>query len=624
MLSRVSATQSHVYTYDALNRMTSVTATRDGEPARTTRYEYDEVGKRTAMLHDDGSRTDYAHDVRDRLTALEKKAAGGATQFGVAYTLDKSGLRTRAVERDESGVLRDVGYEYDALKRLARESVVARNANLGRVTTWTYDKVGNRLSQTVTPASGAPVTTSYVYDANDRLVSETTAGAETRYTYDANGNTRSKATPSGTTSYTFDAENRLVEATTPTATLRYVYNADGIRTKRIETSASGTVASEYLVDPTFAHAQVLEEWQREDGGAPTLAATYAYGAERLSQTRNSVTSFFHADGLGSTRLMTDVSGGVTDRYVYTAFGELDEDASSTTTPNDFLFAGEQLDGSLGLYYNRARYMSPGTGRFLSMDTFLGNPDDPITLNKFAYANAAPTHFVDPSGYFGLAEIGAGMSVLGTLASVALPPKAGEWGNMSDMRKYLHHVALFSKNPNLDDGRSVRVVELGGHTQVFIDVKMRVGAYDPAQPAWAAKLADFGPQAGAVWTVGGLPSRSRRWSVRTQVRQASWWESLWADNVLTVSQGSKSRDCDDENGHARPDLMTVSLCAAADGSTAAHEFGHILGFGHAYRSFFTDAGQVVDPAGDDIMGLRGFGNRRVHWYHIAVLATAYGQ
>jgi len=342
VLSRTSASQSHVYTYDALNRMTSVTATRDGEPSRTTRYEYDEVGNRTAMLHDDGSRTEYSRDVRDRLTGLTKKSRAGEMQFGIAYTLDASGLRTRAVERDEPGIARDVDYVYDALKRLTQETVTARDANLGRTTAWTYDKVGNRLTQTVTPSAGAAIATTYVYDANDRLTSETTGTQTTTYGYDANGNTRSKVAPEGTTNYTFDAENRLVEAATPSATLRYVYNADGIRTKKIETTASGTVTSEYLVDPTQTYAQVLEEWRRENGGAPMLAAVYAYGAERISQTRNGITSFFHADGLGSTRLLTDTAGNVTDRYVYTAFGEIDEAASTGSTVNEFLFAGEQL------------------------------------------------------------------------------------------------------------------------------------------------------------------------------------------------------------------------------------------------------------------------------------------
>jgi hypothetical protein len=46
---------------------------------------------------------------------------------------------------------------------------------------------------------------------------------------------------------------------------------------------------------------------------------------------------------------------VTDTYDYDAFGNLIH--STGTTPNNYLFAGEQFDPDLNLYYNRARYLN---------------------------------------------------------------------------------------------------------------------------------------------------------------------------------------------------------------------------------------------------------------------------
>lgn len=43
---------------------------------------------------------------------------------------------------------------------------------------------------------------------------------------------------------------------------------------------------------------------------------------------------------------------VTDTYDYDTFGNLINQTGST--PNNYLFAGEQYDPALGLYYNRAR------------------------------------------------------------------------------------------------------------------------------------------------------------------------------------------------------------------------------------------------------------------------------
>ena len=86
---------------------------------------------------------------------------------------------------------------------------------------------------------------------------------------------------------------------------------------------------------------------------------------------------------------------MTDTYDYDAFGNLIH--SSGTTPNEFLFAGEQFDADLGHYYNRARYLNPVTGRFITMDVLEGDPQSPISLHKYLYASADPVELVDPTG-----------------------------------------------------------------------------------------------------------------------------------------------------------------------------------------------------------------------------------
>lgn len=61
------------------------------------------------------------------------------------------------------------------------------------------------------------------------------------------------------------------------------------------------------------------------------------------------------------------------------------------------YAGYIYDQGTGLYYLRARWYAPGIGRFLTRDPFEGVTDDPLTLNRYAYAIGNPVLYVDPDG-----------------------------------------------------------------------------------------------------------------------------------------------------------------------------------------------------------------------------------
>lgn len=93
--------------------------------------------------------------------------------------------------------------------------------------------------------------------------------------------------------------------------------------------------------------------------------------------------------------------------------------STGTTFNEFLFAGEQFDSDLGLYYNRARYLKVSTGRFWTMDTYAGNPHDPLSLHKYLYTAANPVNHADPSGNdFDLESLSIATTVMTTLAGTS--------------------------------------------------------------------------------------------------------------------------------------------------------------------------------------------------------------
>ena len=60
-------------------------------------------------------------------------------------------------------------------------------------------------------------------------------------------------------------------------------------------------------------------------------------------------------------------------------------------------SAEQYDSDLGLYYLRARYYNPATGRFMSRDPENGSSRDPKSLHKYLYAGGEPVNGADPTG-----------------------------------------------------------------------------------------------------------------------------------------------------------------------------------------------------------------------------------
>jgi RHS repeat-associated protein len=147
------------------------------------------------------------------------------------------------------------------------------------------------------------------------------------------------------------------------------------------------------LNPT-GYAQVVEEL-----GTAGVQRTYTYGSQRISQNQIIgsawIPTFYGYDGAGSVRTLTDTTGTVTDTDDYDAWGNAV--STSGTTPNAYLYQGEQYDSDLGLYYLRARYFNPSTGRFLTTDPDAGAVSDPATLHRYLYATGDPVNRLDPTG-----------------------------------------------------------------------------------------------------------------------------------------------------------------------------------------------------------------------------------
>ena len=434
--SMTDASGTTNYTYDSMDRLISKET-----PEGTLSYTYDAAGHLASMTSSNanGVSVDYQYDDLNRLSAvIDNRLPSGANT--TSYTYDsasnvatvtypnsvQSQFSYDTLNRVSQLVSSVSGYDYqrDAIGNL--KNVVELN---GRNVTWTYstlrfllfgseetDSFESRSIAGLAPVSGT-------FNADDELASET---------YDANGNVLT----TGGKTFAYDSENHLASMNSGAVTI--VYDGDGNRVSK----TVGGVATTYLVDdlnPT-GFPQVVDELT---GSAVTRQ--YTYGLQRISQNQEISStwtpSFYGYDGGGSVRQLTNASGAVTDSYEYDAYGNLLN--STGTTPNAYMYRGEAYDSDLGLYYLRARWMNPLTGRFLSRDPgksrtaapdaartdqnsdanqevsfyLFGGPgstpvssstqgcsslgDDDIRVpqaqHKYNYANGDPINLVDPSG-----------------------------------------------------------------------------------------------------------------------------------------------------------------------------------------------------------------------------------
>ncbi|HEY4248180.1 MAG TPA: LamG-like jellyroll fold domain-containing protein [Lacunisphaera sp.] len=152
------------------------------------------------------------------------------------------------------------------------------------------------------------------------------------------------------------------------------------------------------------------------GTNPAFAAIASGGESGASKTTHAAgfrDQFFPFDVHDHTRLLTDVTGAVTQTYSYDAFGNLlnATDRSGYSLPatryslltasNPYLYRGERLEAETGRYHLRARDYDASLGRLATLDAFAGDPTSPMSLNRYAYAGANPVGNADPTGHFSI-------------------------------------------------------------------------------------------------------------------------------------------------------------------------------------------------------------------------------
>ncbi|MCI0528683.1 MAG: RHS repeat-associated core domain-containing protein, partial [Nitrospira sp.] len=124
------------------------------------------------------------------------------------------------------------------------------------------------------------------------------------------------------------------------------------------------------------------------------------------------------DALGSVRQLTDAQGEITLANAYEPYGDLAQ--ANGTAQTSYGFTSEFTDPS-GMVYLRARYYMPSDGRFLTRDTWMGDYNSPLSLNRWMYVEGNPINYTDPSGHDGIPTTGGGIGSCFGIAFIVPDP-----------------------------------------------------------------------------------------------------------------------------------------------------------------------------------------------------------
>ena len=117
-----------------------------------------------------------------------------------------------------------------------------------------------------------------------------------------------------------------------------------------------------------------------------------WGPDRVLAKIDKITNntyYYLYNGHGDVVQIVNTSGITVNSYDYDIWGNFLE--KTETTDNPFTYFGQTYDETTGLYYLRARYYDPTTGRFTQQDP----ADD--GYNWYVYGGNNPVMYVDFSG-----------------------------------------------------------------------------------------------------------------------------------------------------------------------------------------------------------------------------------
>ncbi|MEY7971696.1 RHS repeat domain-containing protein [Saccharomonospora xinjiangensis] len=321
-------------------------------------------------------------------------------QSDARYSYDLAGNVTSIADVPLDGLSDVQCFRYDHLRRLVEAWTPTGDCTLdpavealgGPAPYWdsfTYDEVGNRLSQVEHTSDGDTVH-EYAYPDGghvlDSVTSQFPSGSTTleQFDYDEAGNTVRRMSVEGEQTLEWDAEGNLVKSTKDEVVTEFLYDADGQRLLRRDPDG----ATLYL------EGQELR-WDRESGET-TTTRYYSFGDSTVAMRTEAGVMWLLGDHQGTSRFAVDAQSMQVTRRWQLPFGG--RRGPEVEFPGEKGFVGGTIDDSAGFVTLGARQYDPDLGRFLSVDPLM-DVTDPQQVHGYSYSNNNPITYSDPSGLF---------------------------------------------------------------------------------------------------------------------------------------------------------------------------------------------------------------------------------
>ncbi len=434
------------YTFDLFGR-----PLQDGALALT----YDANGSRSSITYPGNVTACYAYDLADRQSALSYSTATGANPCAGSTTLIVASTPAAPTVYLASGPLQTLHlanglaevhafdqryhptaitaaallnwtYTTDAVGNITAISpgraftyqdyqyflTQANAATLWGTRTWTYDTLGNRLTE----SRGTGIQDTYNYVANTasphgntpllKTITLASSAGTQYFTYDPAGNVILEAAPTSHLDFNADAANKLSQMTEETqrTTATLTYDGRGfLATARNAVTDCGPL----LTTPTYSSDGLLYARQQQALFTSAIQAqtrVFYFAGRPIAQLdgppATGTLTYLTVDHLGTPNLATSPTGVATWSGGFEPFGR-DFTTPSAQSSGIFLRLPGQWDDAVwdnsrldtDTFYNVHRWYDPTAGRY--------DAPDPIssygTASLYRYADSQPMGLTDPLG-----------------------------------------------------------------------------------------------------------------------------------------------------------------------------------------------------------------------------------